>query len=464
MLKRMLALVIILLICLPTVAAACTTIIIGRGVSADGSLIFGRTADGEEFQTTQIVSVPAQTLGTPPTYTSVGNGFTLPLPAESCQYVMTPAAPSMGMGVWAESALNEYGVSISATESIYGGEAVLAVDPYVPDGVAEESIPTVVIPYVKTAREGIQRLGDIVTRYGSAEGNGVTIGDANEVWYIEIYSGHQWLALRIPDDSAAVIANDALLGCVDVSDTQNVIASPDFWRLATEHGFLAKVDGKPHAALTYGMPHRDYSQLRIWAGQRYFAPAKAQPYDVNHTYDFLFTPDRPVKLQDVMELTRYRYEDTVYNVNEHPQWRPIGINRAFTVHLFWYRPQLPTVFWATMANSEFSVFLPMYGNLTAAPAAYTFDCNTYNDQSAYSVYRWLSTLASLDRTNYGYAVRRHWRAMEEALIAGVPQMDQVYIDAGYSGDVAAVLFADIANQALGDARGLTNAVVPKVID
>ena len=464
MIRKTFILLLALLLCVPAVAGACTTILIGKGASADGSAIFGRTADGEDFQTTQIVSVPAKTLDAPPTFVSEYNRFTLQLPAESCQYVMTPAAPSMKMGVWAESALNEYGVSITATESIYGGVAVLAADPYVANGVAEESIPTVVIPYVKTAREGIERLGDIVTRYGSAEGNGVAIGDRNEIWYIEIYSGHQWLAIRIPDAKAAVIGNDALLGCVDVADTQNVIASPDFWRLAEEHGFLVKVDGKPHASLTYGAPHRDYSQIRVWAGQRYFAPSKAQPYDVTHTYDFLFTPDRPVKLQDVMELTRYRYEDTIYNVNEHPQWRPIGINRAFTVHLFWYRPSLPTVYWAALANAEFSVFLPMYGNLTAAPAPYTVDCNTYDERSAYSVYRWLSTLASLDRTNYGYAVRRHWRALEEQLIAGMPQMDQTYLDSGNSAETATSLFAGIAESALRDARALTNAVIPKVID
>ncbi|MDD3213000.1 MAG: C69 family dipeptidase, partial [Eubacteriales bacterium] len=395
--KKILALLLVLLLAVPSAAGACTTIIVGRNASADGSLIFGRTADGEVFETTQIVTVPAQTLDAPPTFVSKYNDFTIELPAESCQYVMTPAAPAMNVGVWAESALNEYGVSITATESIYGGEDVLKYDPYVPNGVAEESIPTSVIPYVKTAREGIERLGGIVTDYGSAEGNGVVIADDTEAWYIEIYSGHHWLAVKVPDDKAAVIANDALIGCADINDTANVIASPDFWQLAEDNGFLAKVNGEPHAALTYGAPHRDYSQIRIWAGQRYFAPSQLQDYDVTHTYDMFFTPDQPIELQQVMELTRYRYEDTCYNVNENDAWRPIGINRAFTVHLFWYRPNLPIVYWVALANSEFSVFLPMYGNLTSTPAAYTYDCGAYDENSAYSVYRWLDTLGSLDR-------------------------------------------------------------------
>lgn len=464
MLKKCAALLLVLLLVAPSVAGACTTIIVGRDASADGSLIYGRTADGEEFETTQIITVPAQTLDEPYVFVSKHNGFTIELPAKSCQYVMTPAAPSMDVGVWAESALNEYGVSITATESIYGGEEVLKYDPYVTNGIAEESIPTAVIPYVQTAREGIERLGRIVTEYGSAEGNGVVIADDTEAWYIEIYSGHHWLAVKVPDDKAAVIANDAMIGCADVEDTDQVIASPDFWQLAKDNGFLATVDGQPHAALTYGSPHRDYSQIRVWAGQRYFAPSQEKEYDVNHTYDIFFTPDQPVRLQQVMELTRYRFEDTCYNVNEHDQWRPIGINRAFTVHLFWYRPNLPVVYWVALANSEFSVFLPMYGNLTQTPAAYTYDCNTYDENSAYSVYRWLNTLGSLDRTNWGYPIRMHWRALEEQLIANMPQMDQAYMDSGYSGDVAAQLFKDIADSALEDARTLTNALIPKIIN
>ena len=320
--KKTVALLLVMLLALPSVAGACTTIIIGKDASADGALLYGRTADGEAFQTTQIVSVPAATAAVAPIYTSRKTGFTITLPAENCQYSMTPAAPAMGIGVWAESALNEYGVSISATESIYGGEALLKLDPYVANGISEESIPTVVIPYVKTAREGIDRLGRIVSIYGSYEGNGVVIADETEAWYIEIYSGHHWLAVRVPDDKAAVIANDALIGCVDVSDSGNVIASPNFWQLAEENGFLVTVGGQPHAALTYGAPHRDYSQIRIWAGQRYLAPSQEQGYDVNHTYEMFVTPDQPITLPHFVivrcDVTEQRKAGRMISITKQP--------------------------------------------------------------------------------------------------------------------------------------------------
>lgn len=67
MAKILVALLLVLLLAIPSVAGACTTIIVGRNASADGSLIYGRTADGEEFQTTQLVTVPAQTLPPPTT-------------------------------------------------------------------------------------------------------------------------------------------------------------------------------------------------------------------------------------------------------------------------------------------------------------------------------------------------------------------------------------------------------------
>ena len=72
------------------------------------------------------------------------------------------------------------------------------------NGLAEDAMLTAVLPYVKTAREGVKRLGEIVAEYGSAESNGVLFADHLEAWYMEIATGHHWVAQRIPDDCVAV--------------------------------------------------------------------------------------------------------------------------------------------------------------------------------------------------------------------------------------------------------------------
>ena len=44
---------------------------------------------------------------------------------------------------------------------------------------------------------------------------------------MEILSGHQYVAVKVPEDKYAVFANTYYLGHVDLNDTENVIASKD---------------------------------------------------------------------------------------------------------------------------------------------------------------------------------------------------------------------------------------------
>ena len=66
---------------------------------------------------------------------------------------------------------------------------MLAYDPYVKNGLAEDSLTTLVLPYIHSAREGVDYLGRLIAKYGSAEGNGIQFIDQDEVWYMEIASG-----------------------------------------------------------------------------------------------------------------------------------------------------------------------------------------------------------------------------------------------------------------------------------
>lgn len=76
---------------------------------------------------------------------------------------------------------------MSATESAYANERVLACDPFNEEtGILEEAMITVVLPYIKTARDGIKRLGNIVETHGAAEANGILFADKNEAWYMEM--------------------------------------------------------------------------------------------------------------------------------------------------------------------------------------------------------------------------------------------------------------------------------------
>ena len=457
----MLTLVLALTVC--SGALGCTTVIVGKDVSADGSAFFGRTVDTHGLVGAHITAVPATEGEGTVIFTDPANGLVAELPAAGCQYFMTNTFESAGLGIFGESGGNEYNVFMSSTETLIANDTALSFDPYVPDGVAECNIPTLVLPYIRTAREGVERLGALVTRYGSAESNGVVFGDDNEVWYIEIYTGHQWAAVKCPDDRYAVIANDALLGWIDLDDKENVIACDTILSLPREKGFLREVDGRFHLAATYNEDLRDYSQIRVWAGMRQFSPSIAGEYDVSRRWDIFAVPDEKIRIDDVMEYMRYRLEGTEYSCDiPGNNYRPVGIERTATTHLFQIRPGKPTVSWISLANPEFSVFMPLYENLNSVPACYALDSTEYTDESAWWIFREVSSLATLDRAAYGAPVRQAYKALEEKWLAGMDAMDKAYADAGYTPEAAAALFEQISGEALGTAKRLETELLTQI--
>lgn len=51
---------------------------------------------------------------------------------------------------------------MSAAESVYGNEHALAYDPWVKDGLAEDSLQNMVAPYINSAKEGVEYLGRLI--------------------------------------------------------------------------------------------------------------------------------------------------------------------------------------------------------------------------------------------------------------------------------------------------------------
>jgi len=86
--------------------------------------------------------------------------------------------------------------------------------------------------------------------------------------------------------------------------------------------------------------------------------------------------DKKITLEDVMELQRYRYEDTDKNANlpENAGVRTIGTPTSIDAHIIQMKDTLPKavggVMWMAMANAEHSVYLPFYGNITDTYPAY----------------------------------------------------------------------------------------------
>ena len=182
-------------------ALACTTVVVGSGATADGSILIARAADSSALKAQHLVIHPA-TKGVKGMYRTAdhhgANNFEYPLPENGMRYTTVPNWKTQVHGA---TGFNEAGVGFSGTESIFARDDALKIDPYnEATGITEDDIPEVLLPRVKTAREGVELLGRIVETIGAGEGFGVVLMDEKEVWYFETGTGHQWLAQRTPKD------------------------------------------------------------------------------------------------------------------------------------------------------------------------------------------------------------------------------------------------------------------------
>ena len=184
----------------------CTTILVGKKASRDGSTMMARNeASGAGHFTEKKFKVvlPEEQ---PRHYVSVISKVEIDLPDDPQRYTSMPnALPDEG--IWGEAGINESNVAMSATETITSNPRVLGADPLVKGGIGEEDLGTIVLPYIRSAREGVERLGRLLETYGTYEKNGIGFQDADEIWWLETIGGHHWIAKRVPDDCYAVGPN-----------------------------------------------------------------------------------------------------------------------------------------------------------------------------------------------------------------------------------------------------------------
>ena len=130
----------------------------------------------------------------------------------------------------------------------------------------------------------------------------------------------------------------------------------------------------------------DYANLRTYMGHYFLNPDTAGTYNTFKRYDLFFNPKEKVKIQDVFETFRYRYEGTQYNPEEtnRDDIRVIGTEAQNAVHAIQINEDAPAEIsdttWCSLAPSEFSIFLP-YSNLLSKFFLYYNDSSTWSDNS-----------------------------------------------------------------------------------
>ena len=218
---------------------ACTTILVGKNASYDGSTMIARNDDsgaGHYMPKKFVVVHPEERQKV---YRSVISHVEIELPDNPLRCTSMPNAVD-GEGIWAASGVNAKNVAMTATETITSNPRVLGADPLVvyepakdgkeekAGGIGEEDIVYIVLPYITSAREGVKRLGSLLETYGTYEMNGIAFQDKDEIWWLETIGGHHWIARRVPDDVYVVMPNQFGM---DEADIKTIIGEADKYNL-----------------------------------------------------------------------------------------------------------------------------------------------------------------------------------------------------------------------------------------
>ncbi len=424
----------------------CTTVLIGNKASNDGSTMIARTDDGH-FDVKKLVVVEPE--DQPKVYKSVLSHLEIELPAEPLRYTACPSVDPK-QGIWAATGVNAAGVGMTATETITTNPRVLAADPLVepreakdgepeaPGGIGEEDIVVLVLPYIRSAREGVLRLGALLEQYGTYESNGVAFNDEREVWWLETIGGHHWMARRVPDEVCVIMPNQFGMDAFDLDDAFGAqrahLCSKDLRSFIADNALDCNQDGRFNPRDVFGS-HTDmdhvYNTPRAWYMARFLAP-RAHRWDgpdaeftpESDDIPWSLRPERKLAVEDVKALLSGHYQGTPYDpytahdTGVRGKYRSIGINRTGVTSVCQIRPNMPAAIrgieWVCFGSTTFDALLPVYPNVPEMPAYLSGVTLNVSTEDFYWGSRLLAALADphfgacaqhIERYQYAVAVK-----------------------------------------------------------
>ena len=430
---------------------ACTTILVGKKASYDGSTMIARNDDSGSGHFTPKKFVVVQPQEQPRHYESVISHVKIELPEQPMRYTAVPNAVD-GEGIWAASGVNEAHVAMTATETITSNPRVLGADPLVvyqkaedgqPEicgGIGEEDLVCLVRPYIRSAREGVRRLGSLLEQYGTYEMNGIAFQDQDEIWWLETIGGHHWMARRVPDDVYVVMPNQLGIDRFDFSDAlgeqKEYMCSADLEEFVKTYHLDLSQDGEFHPRDAFGS-HDDadhvYNTPRAWFMERYLNPhtkvwdgPHADFTPVSDELPWCMVPEKKVTVEDVKYVLSSHFQGTPYDPyaaygdkSLRGAYRSIGINRNDFLAVIQMRPQMEqengVIEWLAFASNAFNVLVPFYADVEETPE---YLSNTTGEVSTENFY-WSSRLiAAMADASYRSSVFHIERYQEHVMAKG----------------------------------------------
>jgi dipeptidase len=448
---------------------SCTSILVGRLASADGSTLTSHSCDSNTDRTwmtmvphrvypagakAKIYFDPKRSKGPDdPDRIEAGE---IPQAVETFAY-LNAAYPIM----------NERQLAIG--ETTIGGRFDLKSD----EGILDApELYRLVLERTATAREAIRLIDALTKAYGYNDfGECFTFADPQEVWLFEIYGpgrgrkGAVWAAQRVPDDQIGVSANAGRIRRIDPRRPEIYMASENVTALAQEKGYWDPRSGEAFDfTYAYNPESRTslYCRRREWRALSLLAPSlKLDPNAEN--YPFSVKPEHKVKVADLLAIFRDAYDGTPFDmtkgltaVNRKGETvkspvagpfingdlrdllrivreRTIACPAATYVQITQSRAWLPDavggVVWLGYDNPATTPHTPFYCGAERLPASYAVDGRWgYGDDCAWWAFRKVGKLANFRWAEMSKDIETVWRPLEEKAFADQKDIESRAVD------------------------------------
>ena len=415
------------------IKTSCTTILVGKKATFDGSTMMARDEDispGDYNPKKHILIKPEDQ---PRKYKSIISGIEIDLPENPLQYTSKPDVKKGG-GIFGEAGINSLNIAMTATETITSNPMVLGADPLVDSGIGEEDFLTIILPYIKSAKEGVFKLGEFLEKYGTYESNGIGFQDENEIWWMETIGGHHFIAKKVPDDAYVVGPNQFGIKNFDFvdafSEQKNNICSRDLIDFIQKNNLDLNLKNSKNLSQEKNFDARTafgsntdldkvYNTPRAWFMLRYFN-SKTYKFDgpdaeftpESKDLPWSLVPEHKIAVEDIKYVLSSYYQGTKYNpyakygdLLERKKYRTIGYDSNCQLTLTHIRgyltDKIKCIEWICFGPNPFNVFIPQYSRINDTPKYLKEIKDEVSTDNFYWINRIISALAD---ANYNEAM------------------------------------------------------------
>lgn len=374
----------------------CSSIIVGKGVTADGSMILAHNEDLGNYPAQHYIHV-ARAAHESDEYVTTYYGAHVPQVAETYSYTGTTVFDISYYPGDVTSGINEYQVAVVNNAS-YRRDAPKTLPT---DGrIIWTEFTKFALERARTAAEAVEVIGALASRYKLGDDSGSIFGviDPNEGWWVEVTLEGQWAAQRVSNNTASARANIFRIGVIDFNDTANFKYSDDLVSYAKSQGWY--VSGEFNFTKIYAEPSLIDS-----------------PYNVRRTTRIAELLEGPIAAKAVdpqllMRILRDHYEGTQYDLTDgYTKGSPhqtdertlcrldTEVSSVIQARTKMGDQDLPAdigaICWRAMGTPCTSIYTPWYLGALEVPEEYRTGVSQFTNNSAYWTARNLSMIVDM---------------------------------------------------------------------